>query len=253
MSLDAPYVAASHQSGGIQTAKAEIIVIHSMECPADDLHVTNWVQSLATPGGSKYFAHFYCGPTVTYRVAPLGRVVPHVGGGNMVRGVWTLGIEQAGYASFTRQQWIDSHVLDQSGPLVASLIADGHGAAVWLTPEQLKTPGVRGVTSHNNMRVAFGGTSHTDPGPNYPIDLLLAYAGGAPKPAPTPTTSLEDDVITLYTAHDAIWVCQPGVPGPKHVPTPAAVEAIKGLSLDGVKVVELQGDKTWYHDILTAS
>lgn len=81
--------------------------------------------------------------------------------------------------------------------------------------------------------------------------ILPALAGEPLKPPPPTPIPPEDDVITLYTAHNAIWVCQPGVSGPKHVPSPDAVTAIKGLAADGVKVVELQGDKSWYHDILT--
>jgi hypothetical protein len=175
------YVPASHQISTKDDRPAEILVLHSMECPADDRHVQNWVRSLSTPVGSAYYAHYYLGPTVEYLVAELGRTVPHVGNGNKVRGRWTLGIEQAGYASFSRAEWIASGLPRQTASLVASLIAAGHGAPVWLSPSDLLRPGVRGVTSHNNMRIAFGGTSHTDPGENYPYDLVLA-ASVAPTP-----------------------------------------------------------------------
>lgn len=198
------FLPAYHLSGGIDPRPAEIIVMHSMECPAEDRRVTNWVRSLATPQGSRYFAHYYTGPGVTYRVAELGRTVPHVGGGNRVRGRWTLGVEQAGYARYSRQEWIDSGALNTAGPLVAALVAAGHGANRWLTPAELAQPGIRGVTSHNNMRVAFGGTSHTDPGDNYPHELLLAptETPSPQPPSPPQLPSEEDDLMTAVTHPD---------------------------------------------------
>ena len=174
--------------GPVDNRPAEIIVMHSMQCPADALHVTNWVQSLSSPAGGPYFAHYYTGPGVTYRVAPLGRTVWHCGNGNNVRGLWTLGVEQGGYAEWSRQQWIDSGALNTATPLVAALIAAGHGANRWLEIADLAVPGVRGVTSHNNMSHAFGGSDHTDPGPNYPHDLLLA-------PSPDIPLTLENEYI----------------------------------------------------------
>jgi hypothetical protein len=30
-----------------------------------------------------------------------------------------------------------------------------------------------GITSHTDLRLAFGGTTHTDPGPNFPWDVFM--------------------------------------------------------------------------------
>ena len=189
--------------GPVSQSTAEIIVMHSMESPADDRHVTNWVQSLQSPGGIDFFGHYYCGPTVTYQVAPLGRVVWHCGNGNEVRGRWTLGVEEAGYAAFSRQDWIDCGVLHQSGPLVAALIAAGHGANRWLEIADLATPGIRGVTSHNNMSHAFGGSDHTDPGPNYPHDLLLGAQPAPTPPIPTPPIPAPQEDTMIFITNQA--------------------------------------------------
>ena len=188
-----PYIPARNGPGltPIDARPADIIVMHSMECPPDDIHVTNWVNALNAPTGGNFFAHYYTGPNVVYQVAPTGRTEWHCGNGNEVAGKWTLGVEQAGYAAQTRDEWIAAGSLHTASPLVAALIANGHGAPVWLEVADLLRPGVRGVTSHNNMSHAFGGSDHTDPGPNYPHDLLLATP--AP-PAPQPT-SVEDNMI----------------------------------------------------------
>src|SRR5690606_21196402 len=45
---------------------------------------------------------------------------------------------------------------------------------VRVTVEQMKAnPQIRGAYDHNQMRLAWGGTDHTDPGPNFPWDHLL--------------------------------------------------------------------------------
>jgi len=180
MNLDTiDYVPAANGpiNGPVDNRVADIVVMHSMECPPDNGHVTNWVKSLSSSTGREFYAHYYVGPSVVYRVAPLGRTVWHCGNGNQVGGLWTLGIEQAGYAAQTRQQWIDCGVVGYTKQLLEALLAAGHGSRRWLTVDDLKTPGVRGVTSHNNIGQAFGGSDHTDPGPEYPHDLLLADTG----------------------------------------------------------------------------
>lgn len=177
------------------------------------------MRSLGTAGGSVDYAHFYAGPTVLYQVAKLGDTVNHVGGGNSVRGRWTLGIEQAGRGGdgptgpqFTRQQWLDCGIVTrQTAPLITSLIRAGHGAPVWLSPADLDKPGVRGITSHNNMRVAFGGTSHTDPGANYPVDVLMSAVTAelgrtttAPTTLSTPTQETDDMILIASTGPAAV-------------------------------------------------
>jgi len=47
--------------------------------------------------------------------------------------------------------------------------------------------GRSGVCGHGDCSGAGAGGSHTDPGPNFPWDVALTYAGGVPgAPAPTP-------------------------------------------------------------------
>lgn len=212
------FLPASHLRGSIDSRPAEIIVMHSMECPPTAGRAVNQAKSLASPSGGPYFAHYYTDPANILRVAELGRTVPHVGGGNEVRGRWTLGVEQAGNSAdlkdsaghvyrtaMTRQEWIDAGTLKTAGPLVAALVAAGHGAARWLSVADLGKPGARGITGHNEMRQAFGGTSHTDPGEAYPRDLLLAYCTD-PNPHP------EDDDMAPPV------LMQAGPPGKKSGP-----------------------------------
>jgi hypothetical protein len=52
----------------------------------------------------------------------------------------------------------------------------------WLTDDQVKIR-EKGLTTHTQLRRVFGGTTHTDPGPNFPYDFVLsavrdAFDGG---------------------------------------------------------------------------
>ena len=89
----------------------------------------------------------------------------HVGG----RNTGSLGIEQIGFAKFTKGQWASR------GPQlekVARWIA-------WWTKRYgipLAHDVDRGVSTHADQSRAFHTTDHTDPGGNYPLDAVLARA-----------------------------------------------------------------------------
>lgn len=74
-----------------------------------------------------------------------------------------------------------------------------------LTIDQIQSGRHTGIITHNQARLAWGGTDHTDPGPHFPMDYLVDLVNGsAPAPGPgtpskpsTPTTSLEAIVAQL--------------------------------------------------------
>lgn len=93
----------------------------------------------------------------------------------------SLGIEQAGYAKQTRDEWLDpfgDRMLRLVGRLVASKAVEFHVPLVWLTPADLLA-GRRGLCTHVDVTKAFQKGTHTDPGPNYPKDVVLAFAQAA--------------------------------------------------------------------------
>lgn len=90
-----------------------------------------------------------------------------------------LHLELAGYAAYDRGQWTQPEMMAmlQQGALQ---IREWHAAyphvpLVYVDAAGLKR-GERGVTTHNEIRLAFGQTDHTDPGPQFPINTLLAMA-----------------------------------------------------------------------------
>ena len=87
-------------------------------------------------------------------------------------------IELACYAGQTKHQWLDSYSI---GLLALAADATAQYALKYdiplinLSAEQLKKR-VRGVVGHNVVNQAFGRSTHTDPGPNFPWHRFMQMA-----------------------------------------------------------------------------
>lgn len=169
------------------------IVIHSLEAPATKGMVnslaTGWLQTAPVS------VHALAGPDEVIDMVPIDTVAYHCGGGNFT----SVGIEHTGYAAWTFAQWIsgDSHQGAQSGAFdalrngarkVAEWCVALNIPIRWLTPDEA-AKGARGLITHDTARLAFGGTTHTDPGPLFPYAIYLRmvqdFAGQARQPDPT--------------------------------------------------------------------
>lgn len=70
---------------------------------------------------------------------------------------------------------------------------DVHGiAARTLSIAEMRT-GKSGIVTHDQCRRAWGDTTHTDPGPNFPMDYLLQQIGGSAAPKPDNPPASGDD------------------------------------------------------------
>ena len=86
-----------------------------------------------------------------------------------------IAVEITGLVTWSRAQWLDRVAW---GPLarVLAILCRHYD----ITPRRAKVsemdlyPKVRAFYGHDDMRRAWGGTTHTDPGPNFPWDHLLA-------------------------------------------------------------------------------
>ena len=88
-----------------------------------------------------------------------------------------LHIEQRGTSDFTREMWL--------GERRNTMLRCAFHVANWCTifdipirflqEADLRAEGetARGITTHANVSNAFGVSNHQDPGPNYPIDVLM--------------------------------------------------------------------------------
>lgn len=107
--------------------------------------------------------------------------------------VYGIHIEMSGESSQSRAEWLDAFglaMLDQTAALIVKIAKDKNIPLKLLTDAELKAR-KPGITWHGQVtRVIGEGNTHTDPGPNFPFDELMArvnkLAGGTPPPRPAP-------------------------------------------------------------------
>ncbi|SCL43391.1 N-acetylmuramoyl-L-alanine amidase [Micromonospora pallida] len=85
-----------------------------------------------------------------------------------------ISVEITGRVSASRQWWLANVAWDRLAEVLAVVCREYDIAPRRATVAEMKAnPKVRAFYGHNDMRLAWGGTSHTDPGPNFPWDHLL--------------------------------------------------------------------------------
>lgn len=105
-----------------------------------------------------------------------------------------VAVEITGVNGWTRQQWLDRVAWNKLGMVLAQ-VCKTYGIAVRRASvaEMRSNPTVRAFYGHDDMRQAWGGTTHTDPGPNFPWDRLFQAVNAALAASTKPTTPAEDD------------------------------------------------------------
>lgn len=91
-----------------------------------------------------------------------------------------INVELAGRAAQTAAQWADTYSQAMLRRACTIVARDMRRYAIpnrWCTVENLRA--LRpGHTTHNDLRLAFGGTTHTDPGAGFPRQQVLALVAG---------------------------------------------------------------------------
>lgn len=160
-----------------------IIVIHDMEYP-EKPGGAEWCADFFASGRVQASAH-YCvdNDSVVQCVKDTDGAwhtpgsLPKKGGREINRS--SIGIEHAGYAKQTAEEWLDDYsraMLELSAELTATLCVRFSIPAVKLTPQDL-IDGKRGICGHVDCTKATGVGSHWDPGPGFPWEWYLARVG----------------------------------------------------------------------------
>lgn len=185
-----------------------LIVLHDPEAPQADRFPQSLGDYFATTD-RKASAHAGAGPSGVGRYVDDGDTAFGAAKANADG----LHLEIAGYAAYTRMQWLSSgtgmptlhNAADQvaewcrlhaipASLLVASQIADGH---------------TRGITTHRTISDVWPSTGHTDPGPEFPLDVLVNLVRGRLLGTPeeddmTPAQEAKlDELLALAKKHAA--------------------------------------------------
>ncbi len=151
----------------------DVLVIHTMESPETPTTaeaVANWFAGSTAPQAS---AHYCIDSNSIVQCVKDSDVAWHAPGANHNG----LGFEHAGRAAQTPTDWSDDYstkCLKLSAELVAQKCTEYGIPAVWLRVPDLLA-GRRGITGHVQVSQAFKRSTHTDPGPNFPVERYLGW------------------------------------------------------------------------------
>lgn len=110
-----------------------------------------------------------------------------------------VSVEITGTNSKSRQWWLDNVAWDKLAAVLAAVCKEydiePRRASV---AEMRANPKVRAFYSHDDMRLAWGGTTHTDPGDNFPWDRLLTEVKQA-------LSGKQEDDVSAADVWNAEW------------------------------------------------
>lgn len=164
-----PYIGPPRAYGGKYTKY--FIVVHSTENTASARDEAGYARN-RTDGTS---SHYYVDGSEVIQSLNTDYGANHVGSWQGNR--HGISYEFCGRASWTRDKWLASVDLEAAARQMA------RDCATWGIPVRRLTVAQlgdlqRGITTHNDCRRAFGGTDHTDPGSNFPMDRLIELING---------------------------------------------------------------------------
>lgn len=178
-----PFVQAAGYTRGRPDGLPLWVVWHSMEASEHGARAESTAAYFANPGDGRDVSSHYCVDNDSViqcvRLADSAWTVGNRPGNN--RGInWEL----SGFARQTRAEWLDPFGLAmfaQAAPIAAADMTRFAIPNRWCTVDDLiaRRPG---HTTHNDLRIAFGGTTHTDPGPSFPRDHVLKVIAAALNP-----------------------------------------------------------------------
>lgn len=162
---------AKHYTSGPRTkGPVRVVVVHSMEAPEKGTTAES-VAAYFARGERVASAHYCIDADSIAQCVREADVAYHAPGANHDG----IGLEHAGYARQTREEWLDPYgkaMLALSAKLAAEVAGRYGIPALLLSVADLKA-GKRGFCSHHTVSLAYRRSSHTDPGTGFPWDWYL--------------------------------------------------------------------------------
>lgn len=149
------------------------MAIHNTSNDASDTQEASYA-TRRTDGVS---SHFYVDDNSVTQSLDTRDKAGHAGSG--IGNENSISWEFSGANGKSRQWWLDNIAWDQVGQVMAYLIKNDPDFRDFqvrraTTREMQINPKIKAFYGHDDMRRAWGGTDHTDPGPNFPWDKLIS-------------------------------------------------------------------------------
>lgn len=138
-----------------------------------------------------------------------------------------ISYEFTGLNSWTREKWLANVDWDKAARQMARDCKAHDIDAKTLTIAQMNDGRSTGIVTHDQMRRAWGGTTHTDPGPNFPMDHLLAKVRAELEANVARTLTTED----LEAIRQVVWQTDNAVVTPNDYPNRATNTMLRGDTL----------------------
>ncbi|MER7445042.1 peptidoglycan recognition protein family protein [Micromonospora avicenniae] len=179
-------------------SKKLYVAIHNTANDAPPANEAKYAKSRT----DKVSSHFYADPKTVIQSLDTKYDAWHAGSstGNKRAIAWEL----TGTNSWSESYW--RTVIDRIAPVLAD-VCRTHGITPrFLTAAQAKDGKTTGFVTHDDMRRFWGGTTHTDPGPNFPrsylVDAVNRHLGttttpAKPAPAKPSTPATTDWTVKL--------------------------------------------------------
>lgn len=231
----AGYTRASRGRGDI-----DFIVIHDMEMTERVDTAEDCARYFAGQNPAKSSAHRTCDANSVVQCVRDHDIAWHAPPNSR-----SLGIEHAGFARQTRDQWLDAYgrkmLAEQSAPSVAAWCEEYGLPKRYIDWRDLRA-GKKGITTHNDVTLAWGQTSHTDPGPHFPMRWYIGQVNGVdvsvdwtgdPALSSGDSGDYVSDLQRMLVAH-GYDLAVDGDFGPNTEDAVRAFQRDAGLTVDGV-------------------
>lgn len=155
------------------TSRKRYITIHNTSNDATAEGEASYAK-VRTDGTS---SHYYCDHDSIVQSLDTDWCAGHVG--SLEGNTYGISYEITGFNGWTRAQWLANVAWDKLTACIARDCKQFGIPVRRLTVAEMKLKTQAGFITHNDARLAWGGTDHTDPGAGFPMDHLLARVSAA--------------------------------------------------------------------------